>query len=80
VHVENGEGPLAVTIAKQAVELEPYRESGYRVLMRAHATAGNCAEALWVYEKCKRVLADDLGVDPSPETKAVHRDVLARTR
>jgi DNA-binding SARP family transcriptional activator len=79
VHIANDEGPLAVLIAKQAVELEPYRESGYRVLMRAHASAGNCAEALWVYERCRRVLADELGVDPSPETKEIHRDVLRRT-
>ena len=32
--------------ADQAIALEPFRESGYRRLMHAHAAAGNGAEAL----------------------------------
>jgi hypothetical protein len=45
--------------------------------MRAHAAAGNHAEALRVYERCRRFLADELGAYPSPETDALNRRLLA---
>jgi basic membrane lipoprotein Med (substrate-binding protein (PBP1-ABC) superfamily)/DNA-binding SARP family transcriptional activator len=66
----------AVRWAELAVEAEPFRESGYRRLMEAHITAGNRAEALQVYERCRRLLADELGAYPSPETEAIYRDLL----
>ena len=63
--------PLAVASASEAIGLEPYRESGYRLLMRAHSLAGNRAEAIRTYERCAGTLADELGVDPDPETTAL---------
>jgi DNA-binding SARP family transcriptional activator len=71
-----GEWQRAVAAAEEAVALEPYRETGYRQLMRAHAGAGNGAEALRAYERCRRLLADELGVDPSPPTRAVYLELL----
>ena len=71
-----GEFPEAVRQAEEVSELEPFRESGYRRLMEAHAAAGNPAEALRVYERCRRFLAEELGAYPSPETEAVHRKLL----
>ena len=44
--------------------------------MRAHATAGNPAEALRVYDRFRRLLADELGVQPAVETAALHRMLL----
>lgn len=44
--------------------------------MRLHMRRGNRAEALRAYEQCRAVLARDLGVTPSPQTKAVYRKVL----
>jgi DNA-binding SARP family transcriptional activator len=58
------------------VALRPFRESGYRLLMRAHAAAGNAAEALRVYEDCRALMSQELGVTPSPETKAVRSELL----
>jgi DNA-binding SARP family transcriptional activator len=76
----NGELTLALTHAHEAVELEPYRERGYQRLMRLHAQLGDRAEALLVFEKCRRLLAEELGVDPSPETVAVHEELLRAGR
>ncbi len=67
----------AVKWAAQTIALEPFRETGYRQLMRAHADAGNRAEALRVYDRCRRLLADELGTYPSPQTDALYRDLLA---
>src|SRR2546423_8356459 len=44
--------------------------------MEAHAAAGNRAEALRVYERCRRLLADELGTYPSPETESIYRRLL----
>lgn len=73
----NGEMALAVRAAEEAVTLEPFRETGYQRLMRVHAAEGNRAEALRVYERCRKLLADELGVDPSPQTEAVYLQILA---
>jgi DNA-binding SARP family transcriptional activator len=74
--IRKGDHALAVHDAETVVELEPFRETGYRLLMRAHTEAGNPAEALRVYERCRRVLADELGTSPSPQTEAVYLDLL----
>jgi DNA-binding SARP family transcriptional activator/streptogramin lyase len=66
----------AVRYAAEITELEPFRESSYRTLMQAHAAAGDPAEALRVYERCRRFLADELGAYPSPESEAVYRELL----
>ena len=71
-----GEHGEAVRHAEEVIELEPFRESGYRRLMEAHAAAGNRAEALRVYERCRRLLAEELGAYPSPETESIYRELL----
>ncbi len=74
----NGEHPLAAQLAREVVDLEPYRETGWQRLMHAHAGAGNRAGALRVYAQCTRLLADELGVPPSPATEAIARALRAR--
>jgi class 3 adenylate cyclase/DNA-binding SARP family transcriptional activator len=71
-----GEFGNAVRHAAEITELEPFRETSYRALMQAHVAAGNPAEALRVYERCRRFLADELGAYPSPESEAVYLEVL----
>ena len=75
----NGELRLALTHAQEAVRLEPYRESGYRRLMRLHAQNGDRAEAIRVYLECQRLLESELGVAPSAETEALYRELARPT-
>jgi len=70
------EPEYAVKHAREAVAIEPFRETGYQLLMRAHAAVGNRAEALRVYERCRSLLSEELGVSPSPQTEAVYLDIL----
>ena len=74
--LRTGAGAEAASWAQQAIGLEPFRETGYRLLMEAHAADGNRAEALRVYERCRRLLADELGAYPSPETESVYQRLL----
>ena len=71
-----GESGDAVRYAAEITELEPFRESGYRALMQAHVAAGDPAEALRVYESCRRFLADELGAYPSAESEAIYLEIL----
>jgi DNA-binding SARP family transcriptional activator len=66
----------AVRHAQEVTELEPFRESSYRRLMEVHAAVGNPAEALRVYERCRRFLADELGAYPSEASEAVYLEIL----
>jgi DNA-binding SARP family transcriptional activator len=66
----------AVKHAREAVAIEPFRETGYQLLMRANAAVGNRAEALRVYERCRSLLSEELGVPPSSQTEAVYLDIL----
>ena len=67
----------AVKAAEEALSLEPFREQTWVRLMFAHAAAGNRGEAVRSYERCRRLLVDELGVDPSPATEAAHLEILA---
>jgi DNA-binding SARP family transcriptional activator/tetratricopeptide (TPR) repeat protein len=61
---------------RQLVTAHPLRE-GYRgQLMLALFGAGQQADALAVYQDMRRLLADELGVDPSPDLQAVHQRIL----
>src|SRR4029077_2794063 len=75
--LSSGDPSEAAKWADEAIALEPFRESGYRRLMRAHAAAGNSAEALRAYDRCRRLLADELGAYPSAETESIYRELLS---
>src|SRR5262249_38728521 len=74
--LRSGQAEAAAAWAEQAIQAEPFRDIGYRLLMEANAASGNRAEALRVYERCRRLLAEELGAFPSPETEAVYRRLL----
>jgi DNA-binding SARP family transcriptional activator len=73
--VWNGELALALDQARVAVELEPFRESGYRRLMQVLVKKGDRAEAVRVYNECRRLLADELGVTPSNEIESLRHSL-----
>ena len=68
--------PAAIRVARLLVESEPYRESGYLLLMEGFAREGNKAEGLRVYEKLRRRLRNELGVSPGEELQELHRQLL----
>jgi len=72
----NEEPSLAVDSAKEAVARQPFRETGHRLLMKAYAAAGNRAEALLAYERCRKLISEELGADPAPETRAIYLKLL----
>ncbi len=71
-----GETLVAETAARKLVQRAPFRESGYRLLMRALDETGNRAEALRVFDVLRCLLNDELGTTPGPEISSMHRRLL----
>ena len=76
LEIGGGEIDTAERSARSLIAGAPYRESGYRLLMRALAARGNAAEALLVYDDLRCKLRDELGASPSAVTQELHRDLL----
>jgi predicted ATPase/DNA-binding SARP family transcriptional activator len=54
----------------------PFRERPVAVLMRALSADGRHAEALREFERFRRLLGEELGLEPSPELRAVEATIL----
>jgi predicted ATPase/DNA-binding SARP family transcriptional activator len=74
--LDAGNGAELVEELTDLVAAHPMRERFTAALMRALAAAGRANEALQVYERAREALADELGVDPSPEVSALHVKLL----
>jgi DNA-binding SARP family transcriptional activator len=71
--------PQAVNCARRLVELAPFRESGYRILMEALERTGNVAEAVRTYDRLRVTLRHELGIAPSGAVREAHQRLLARS-
>jgi len=69
----------ALDCARRLLALEPWREETHRWLMRLLARSGQRTAALAQYETCRRILAQDLGVEPAPATVALAKRIRAGT-
>jgi NAD+-dependent secondary alcohol dehydrogenase Adh1 len=72
-----GDHPDAAAQCRELVAEEPLRERRWTHLMLALYRDGRQGEALEAYRRLARVLADELGVDPGPEARALEAAVLA---
>lgn len=61
----SGAYAAAVDAGLTAVRAEPLRESAHRAVIEAHLAVGNSYEALRQYEEYRRLLREELGLEPS---------------
>uniref|UniRef100_UPI001BDC22B9 BTAD domain-containing putative transcriptional regulator n=1 Tax=Pseudonocardia lacus TaxID=2835865 RepID=UPI001BDC22B9 len=74
-----GRPAAAVPDLERHVHDHPLREGAVRLLASALYQDGRQADALAVLARTRRLLAEELGVDPGPELRDLERDVLAQT-
>jgi WD40 repeat protein/DNA-binding SARP family transcriptional activator len=71
-----GEISKALIYARQQVEIEPWNEESHQRIMRLLVMDGQSSSALAQYETCRRMLADELGVNPSETTISLYNKIL----
>ncbi|GIV78007.1 MAG: transcriptional activator [Litorilinea sp.] len=64
-----------IATVRRLLSLEPWREEAHRQLMQLLAQDGQRSAALRQYERCREILADELGVEPDPETVALYAQI-----
>jgi DNA-binding SARP family transcriptional activator len=69
--IAHGDVALAARDAREAIGVDPFRESAHRLLIRAHLAAGERGAAAEALFACRQVLHDELGVTPSAATLAL---------
>jgi DNA-binding SARP family transcriptional activator len=73
---EAGRFGAAVQAGLAAVSGEPLRESAHRTLIRAHLAEGNPGEAVRQFHLYRRLLADELAVEPSAAIRGLVQPLL----
>ncbi len=66
-----GDGERAIETVSRWLGFDPLNEEGYRRLMRLRFSQGDRAGALRAYANCYAMLADELQIEPEPETMAL---------
>lgn len=77
VRIEAGEAGAALPALVALVGEHPLRERARGLLMTARYRAGRVSEALDTFHKYRTVLADELGLDPSPAIRDLHQRILS---
>ncbi|MGB5079271.1 MAG: BTAD domain-containing putative transcriptional regulator [Burkholderiales bacterium] len=72
-HMQDGRHEAALRLLDRGLATEPLAEALYCDAMRCHAALGRRAEVLLAYQRCHKLLASQLGIDPSPTTQALYR-------
>ncbi|HEY8601020.1 MAG TPA: BTAD domain-containing putative transcriptional regulator [Thermomicrobiales bacterium] len=74
-----GQPALAEREAHELLQLDPLRENGYRLLMRALAAGGNRAQVQRVMEDCRSTLHIQAGIPPDPVTEKLFHTLMGDT-
>ncbi len=71
-HELRGTLEAALRYDRRQLQLDPWREEAHRQVIRLLALKGQHSAALAQYEACRRILAKELGVEPTEETIALY--------
>lgn len=69
----------AITFAQRLLQDEPLREDVQRELMKLFVLDDQPAEALLQYRRCEAALAQELGIEPMPETQELFHQLILKS-
>jgi len=64
-----------IALYEKALEIDPLSEDYYRGLMQCHASLGNIAKALALYDHCQSILGATFGINPSEKTRQLQKEL-----
>jgi DNA-binding SARP family transcriptional activator len=79
-HLTDSDWSPALALAQEWVRHEPESEQAGRHLIRLHYLQGDRGAALAAFERLRTTLAQELGVDPMPDTLALVRHIEKGTQ
>lgn len=68
----------SVRLAQLALKIDSSWEDAYRVQMQAFAAKGNRPAAIKAYQQCVKVLDEEFGIDPLPETQRLLSEIKGK--
>ena len=74
-HRDRHEYAVGLDYTNRLLTLEPWREEAHRLKMYLLAHSGQRSAALAQYATCRRLLAEEFGADPAPETTALDKQI-----
>jgi serine/threonine protein kinase/Tfp pilus assembly protein PilF len=77
-HSSQGDYEAAIPHARRRLALDPLHEPAHRQLIELYAHSGQQAAALRQYQECVRILEEELGVLPAPETTQLNEAIKAK--
>jgi len=77
-HIALGEYDSAVEYGRKWLALDMFNEPAHRQLMLAYALGGQQSAALRQFEECSRLLSEELGTEPEPETVDLHEAIRTK--
>jgi SARP family transcriptional regulator, regulator of embCAB operon len=75
-----GRGGAIIGDLESLAAKHPYREPLWAQLITAYYVAERQSDALDAYRRMKKVLAEDLGIDPGPTLNLLHKRILQQER
>ena len=70
------EWPRALNLAKKIIREDPFREDIHCMVMQIQAALGNRAAVKEQFETLKKLLEEELGVEPEPTTQILYRELF----
>lgn len=71
-----GEHEAALSTALHLLDRDPLREDAHRLAMRAYCWLGQRNAALEQYRRCREILREELGAEPTVETAELYQAIL----
>ncbi|MEO1263258.1 MAG: BTAD domain-containing putative transcriptional regulator [Bacteroidota bacterium] len=72
------DNPLeSIRLAQQALLIDATWEDAYRLEMQAYINKGNRPMAIKTYQQCQKMLDEEFGIEPLPETKKLFQTIKA---
>lgn len=66
----------AITLAKRALDVDPYCEEAYRILLTSHARLGEYRQIVLQFRQMETLFKVELGIQPSEETVALVQGLI----